>query len=172
VALVGLEYSGWAAAGLEVDVSLQFVPSSFPQSVFTHPFAAAYNYGFAFARHFGRNGVNLVSTVEVGNEPWTGYDASFYSTLILGFAQGAKAADPALRVLPAAFSSLADLLARVNATHVALLDGLNVHAYSWIQTTRGRTGVYPEHNMSTLNSVNSLLNFRDAVLPGSARPSH
>ena len=159
------EYSGWAAAGLEIDVSLQFVPSAFPQSVFTNPFASAYNYGFAFASHFGRNGVNLVSTVEVGNEPWS-YDASFYATLVLGFAQGVKAADPAMRVLPAAFASLADLLARVNATHAGLLDGLNVHAYSWTQTTRGRTGTYPEHSLSTLHGVNSLLNFRDQVLPG------
>jgi hypothetical protein len=159
------EYSGWAAAGLEIDVSVQFISSSFAQSSFTNPYLAGRNYGFAFAKHFGRTGVNLVSTVEVGNEPWGGYDANFYSTLLLGFAQGAKAADPAMRVLPAAFD-FGDALARINATHARFLDGLNVHSYSWMQTPLGRTGAPPEHPLSSLNSVNSWMRLRDAVLPG------
>jgi len=69
------------------------------------------------------NGTGDVSTLEVGNEPWIagmGFsDPAFYSAVLLGMARGAKAADPAMRVLPAAFGSLADLLARVNATHVS-----------------------------------------------------
>jgi len=165
------EYTAWRRAALEVEVSVQFTTSMFPRNVWDSPYAAGLSYGSGFARHFGAsNGTGDVSTLEVGNEPWMsgmGYaDPVFYADVLLGMARGAKAADPAMRVLPAAFGSLPDLLARVNATHVKYLDGLNVHAYSWTQTTRARTGVYPEHNMSTLHSVNSLLRFRDQVLPG------
>jgi serine/threonine-protein kinase ATR len=96
----------------------------------------------------------------------TGYaDPVFYSDLLLGLARGVKAADPSMRVLPAVFAN-DDVPARVNETHLEYLDGFNVHAYSYMQTTRGRTGVHPEHNMSTLNEVDWMLRFRDANAPG------
>ena len=159
------EYAGWNGAGLEVEASIQFTPSDMPKKVFNDPYRAGYNYGYVFAKHFGRNGgTGLVSSLEVGNEPWT-YDASLYSQILLGMAQGVKDADPTMLVLPAAFGSLSDLFARMNAQHLLYLDALNVHAYSWLQTAQGNSGVYPEHPMSTLHSVNGLLRFRDAVLP-------
>lgn len=164
------EYTTWKTAGLEVEASIQFTPSDFPQSVFSNPYQAGYNYGFAFAKHFGRTyGTGDVSTMEVGNEPWIagmGYsNASFYRSVLLGMSRGAKDADPSMRVLPAAFGNLEDTLARVTLDHVPYLDAWNVHAYSWMGTALGRTGVHPEHPMSTLNSVNSYLRFRDANTP-------
>jgi serine/threonine-protein kinase ATR len=84
----------------------------------------------------------------------------------MGMAKGAKDADPTMRVLPAHFGNLDDNLQRFNASHIRYLDALNVHAYSWMQTLVGRTGVHPEHNMSTIHEVNDLIRFRDAALPG------
>ena len=164
------EYSTWRSSGLKVEASIQFTPSSFPQSVFNDPFKAGFNYGYAFARHFGRlRGTGDVSSIEVGNEPWIsgmGYaDANFYRSVLSGMSQGAKSADPTMRVFPAAFGSLNDTLSRVGPQELSYLDGWNVHAYSWIQTPRGRTGIHPEHSMSTINSVNSYLRFRNAVTP-------
>ena len=164
-----MEYGGWNAANLEVEVSLNFLSLDFPPSIFNDPYRAAYNYGYSFATHFGsQKGVDLVSTLEVGNEPgYAGYsDPVFYGTLLLGMARGAKDADPTMRVTPGHFETLNETLSRLNATTLKLLDALNIHAYSWTQTELGRTGVYPEHNMSTLNAVNSMLRFRDQNLPG------
>jgi serine/threonine-protein kinase ATR len=161
------EYAGWNSANLEVETSIQFTTSSFSQSSFNDPYNSGYNYGFIFAKHFGiKEGTGNVATVEVGNEPW-GYsgDPNFYSNILLGMAKGVKDADPTMRVIPAHFSSLSEDLLRINKTHFKYLDGLNIHAYSWIQTNLGRTAIYPEHNMSTLHSVNSMLRFRDGNFP-------
>jgi hypothetical protein len=81
-------------------------------------------------------------------------------------AQGIKDADPTMAILPGTFASLTDLIAQINSNHIKLLDALNVHAYSWIQTPAGNSGIHPEHVMSTLHAVNSFLRFRDAVAPG------
>jgi len=143
----------------------------FSQSLFNDPFQNGYNYGYAYASHFGKTaGTGDVECIEVGNEPWMGgvgyASPSFYQSVLAGMAKGVKDADPSMRVLPAVFGSLADTLARMNASQVAYLDALNAHAYSWIQTPVGQVGVHPEHNMSTIHTVNSLIRFRDAVLPG------
>ncbi len=164
------EYTAWHKAGLQVQVSIQFTSDMFPQEVFNDPYSAGYKYGYAFARHFGpTQGTGDVSTVEVGNEPWIagmGYpDPVFYSEILLGMARGVKEGDPAVHVLPAVFSN-SDVPARVNATHLQYLDGFNVHAYSYAQTLRGRTGVHPEHNMSSVHEVDWMLRFRDANAPG------
>mmetsp|Transcript_5877 Transcript_5877/g.6091 ORF Transcript_5877/g.6091 Transcript_5877/m.6091 type:complete len:1210 (+) Transcript_5877:764-4393(+) len=164
------EYTTWKKNGLEVEASIQFTPSSFPQSVFTNPYQAGYNYGYSFAKHFGRlTGTGDVSTIEVGNEPWmsgSGYsDPNFYRQVLSGMSEGVKSADPTIRVLPAAFGSLNDTLKRVTPNHIKYLDGWNIHTYSWIQTSQGRTGIYPEHSLSTLHSVNSLIRFRDSNTP-------
>eukprot|EP01041_Mallomonas_annulata_P005784 gene5784-11685_t len=161
------EYSGWNAAGLEVQASIQFTASMFAQSTFNDPYYAAYNYGYAFARHFGSTyGTGQVATIEVGNEPWDYKDPSFYSQVLSGMSRGVKAADPLMRVVPASFSGANATLSRIKQSHLAYLDGLNYHAYSWTQTELGRSGVHPEHNMSTLHEVNWLLRFRNDNAPG------
>ena len=91
------EYAGWNSAGLEVQVSIQFIADQFPRETFDDPYNSAYNYGFAFARHFGpTHGTGNVHVLEVGNEPWMsghGYpDPAFYREVLLGMAEGVKAA--------------------------------------------------------------------------------
>ena len=64
------EYAAWMSAGLEVQVAIQFVADQFPRDTFDDPYTSAYNYGYAFARHFGpTHGTGNVHVLEVGNEP-------------------------------------------------------------------------------------------------------
>lgn len=173
------EYAAWKAAGLKVHASIQFsewIPAT-KMANWDNPYQAAYNYGYAFARHFGpTHGNALVDVMEIGNEPWT-YPASFYLTVLRGMAQGAKDADPALTVIPCALQAgnpeteYANggnwLGARLTPTEAPLIDGINVHHYSFTYNLLGtRIAVYPEHPESDMRGVVNDINFRNANLPG------
>ena len=158
------EYTAWNAAGMEVQASIQFVSEDFPSRIWNDPYRAAYRYGYAFAEHFGPTyGSGDVLTMEVGNEP--DYEVSMYSDILLGMARGAKAADPAMRVLPGVVVGVpwSDY---INSTHVEVIDGLNTHLYSWTSTAKGRTGVHPESKVSIMHEILGQLRFRDANMPG------
>ncbi|KAG2496554.1 hypothetical protein HYH03_005377 [Edaphochlamys debaryana] len=176
------EYVGWKSAGLKVDATFQFLADDQPVSTWgANVTATAYNLGYKFARHFGpgRAPPNVsLDTVEVGNEPWT-YGADFYRKVLRGFAHGVKDADPTLRLLPCALQAAYPLAeapdggnfvgARIPYDVAPLLDGLNVHAYSWyndIEAGGLRTGVHPEHPGTSMNEVNNFLSWRDVNMPG------
>ncbi|KAH3766489.1 serine/threonine-protein kinase ATR [Pelomyxa schiedti] len=170
------EYIAWNQSGLEVEASIQFTNDMFPESVWDNPQLAGYNYGYAFAQHFGPSSTGIVKVLEVGNEPWD-YSTPFYRLVLQGMASGAKAGDPLLFVIPGAFqaSSEEDFNASSGnyvGTHViegvaSYLDGLNVHAYSYISNFTGsRIGTYPENFGSSTQSVKSMIRFRNANMPG------
>ncbi len=173
------EYAAWNAAGLKVQASIQFSEWTPPTRManWDNPYLAAYNYGFAFARHFGPTyGNGLVDVMEVGNEPWT-YPASFYLEVLRGMLAGANAGDPALKLLPCALQagdpSTEDALggnwlgARLTPTEAPLIDGINVHHYSFTYNQAGtRIAVEPEHPESDMRGVVNDINFRNANLPG------
>lgn len=173
------EYQTWKNAGLIVQTSIQFTSTWLPQHLWNNPYQAAYNYGYAFASYFGpTNGNGLVTTMEVGNEPWD-YDSTFYKDVLRGMASGAKAADPAMEVFSCALQS-ADptteatgnlknyMGVRLPANTAQYLDGLNVHHYSYIadQATGQRIATYPENPASTMRGIVSDIRFRDANMPG------
>ncbi len=61
-------YGSWKREGFEINVSIMFNGISFEQ--WTDLERDANTYGFAFARFFGPNSeLNLVTSVEIGNEP-------------------------------------------------------------------------------------------------------
>ena len=161
------EYRGWRAAGLQVQASVQFsAKMGLPESTWTAGIGAhrhAYNYGYAYARAFGPTfGTGDVLTMEVGNEP--DYSASVYSDILLGMAQGAKAADARMKVLPAIIVGK-DMVkdGYLNRTHLRYLDGLNTHTYSWHAGPKGRTATYPENRVSLMQrDVLAKIRFRDA----------
>merc|ERR1711871_1759580 len=104
--------------------------------------------------------------MEVGNEP--DYPAALYSDILLGMAQGAKAADARMQVLPGIVVGH-DLAAEgyLNATHLQYLDGLNTHVYAFRGGAGGRVATYPESSVSAMRGdLMSLLRFRDAHVPG------
>ncbi len=170
------EYGAWLAAGLPVEASIQFLERTVPQASWDDPALAGYNYGYAFARHFGPTaGTGHVHALEVGNEPWD-YPADFYREVLGGMALGAKDGDPAMLVLPAAFQADEPekpgasggnyLSARLTAIEAGNIDALNAHAYSFAYAADGaRIAVHPEAPESYLHSVRNVRRFRDANLP-------
>jgi hypothetical protein len=49
------------------------------------PYSTSYNLGLKFARHFGPTaGTGNVASFEAGNEPWNGFNATFYTTVCDG----------------------------------------------------------------------------------------
>lgn len=170
------EYEVWNSAGMGVFASIQFSNVTQPENIWDNPYQAAYNYGFAFAEHFGPGvGNGLVQRIEIGNEPWD-YQASFYREILQGMAEGAKAADPDLLVFPCALQaadSSAEMGnymnyagARLLDTLVPYIDGLNVHHYSYYNDSAGeRRATYPENYTSSMRGILNDLRYRDANFP-------
>jgi hypothetical protein len=170
------EYKAWRAAGMNVQASLQFY--RFDYTEWKNPYQDAYDYAEAFTRHFGaRNGNGFVCTIEAGNEPWK-YPAGVYRQILLGMAQGARSGDPTVEVFPCALQA-ADpgteqsddfknyMGARITPEAAALLDGINVHAYSWATNPMGvRRAVHPEHPNSSFWELNSAIRWRNRNMPG------
>lgn len=175
------EYSAWKDAGLSIQASIQFNNHRQPIYKWDNPYQAAYNYGYAFAKHFGPTyGQDFVQSVEVGNEPWN-YPASFYKKVLKGMAEGVKAADPAMEVYPAAFQANNPSLdgttggnymgTRITETEAPLLDALNAHCYSYLNKEDGeRISVHPEHPQSEFRNILNVIRFRDNNMP--ATPIH
>lgn len=172
------EYGAWKNAGLTTETSIQFTNSTFPVSVWNTPYASAYNYGYAFAQHFGPIiGNNNVKTIEVGNEPWD-YDSTFYRNILRGMAIGAKAANPNMEVFPCALqaafpqneassSSKNFTGARITPQEAPYLDGLNTHLYCFLNDSNGiRRSVYPEKKFSHFWTVLADIRFRNHNMPG------
>ncbi len=171
------EYKAWKDAGLKVTASILFTEKSMPHSIWNNPYSAGYNYGYSFARHFGpTNGNGLVETFEAGNEPWD-YPASFYNEVVKGMVQGVKDGDPAMKVFTCALQSAFPhtesanggnyMGARLPNQIAPLIDGLNVHHYSYANDVNGkRIGVHPEHIQSSVRALLNDLRFRDVNLPG------
>jgi hypothetical protein len=173
------EYAPWVNAGLEVETTISIKDY---MNDWDTPYQSAYNYGYAFANHFGAtNGNGLVHSMEVGNEPWF-YDASLYNDILRGMAEGAKAADPNMLLFPCALQTHDPFAeesssyfknymgARITATEAVSLDGLNVHNYSYSRLDDGgngtRIGVHPEHPSSSMREILNTIRFRDQNMSG------
>lgn len=170
------EYSVWANSGLKIQASLQFY--GFEQELWRNPYQSAYNYAFQFARHFGPTyGNGLIETIEVGNEPWK-YDSNVYKEILLGMSKGGKRGDPEIEIFPCALQASDSTMehsgifknylpVRIPAEAIPYLDGINVHAYSYIKNVfRKNIGIYPEHPNSTFWEILDAIEWRDKNIPG------
>ena len=170
------EYEPVTNLGMILHNTIQF--DNIDPASWDNPYQAGYNYGYAYAQYFGpTHGKGFVQTIEVGNEPWT-YDNATYRDILAGMAQGIKAADPAIQVLPCALQAtdpsvdlgtidLNYLGSKVGEAQANLLDGLNIHAYSFANDELGiRRGVHPEAYNSDFHNIRNMVRFRDANMPG------
>lgn len=170
------EYDPVTNLGMILHNTIQF--DHIDPAAWDNPYQAGYNYGYAYAQYFGpTNGKGYVQTIEVGNEPWT-YDNATYRDILAGMAQGIKAGDPAIQVLPCALQAtdpsvdlgtedLNYLGSKVGESQASLLDGLNIHAYSFATDELGtRRGVHPEAFNSDFQNIRNMVRFRDANMPG------
>ncbi|UJP66801.1 T9SS type A sorting domain-containing protein [Mongoliitalea daihaiensis] len=169
------EYADWKTKGFTVDVTYTF--DRFREDAWDTPYASAYNLGQAFGQVYGPRNLNLVRTVEVGNEPWD-YSDSTYVQILEGMAKGLKEADPGFVVLPAALQAADPGLGntgvskhymgnKLSSTAAAYLDGINLHLYSYVFGENGvRVAVQPEHPQSRMQEIYAGIRFRDANMPG------
>ena len=170
------EYKEWVVADLDVQASLQFY--RFKSDEWKRPYQSAYQYTRAFVKHFGaKNGNGFVCTIEAGNEPWQ-YPADVYQKILMGMLDGANAVDPGMEVFPCAlqaYNPAAEYFgifknyigARISKEAAAKLNGVNVHAYSYVTSKEGkRIGVHPEHPQSTFWEINNMVRWRDYNMPG------
>ena len=167
-----IEYQSWNDAGLKVQASIQFLSSMQPLSVWDTPYESAYNYGYAFANHFGpTNGNGLIDAMEIGNEPWH-YPSDFYEEVLRGMAEGAKAADPNMQVMSCALQAGIpenenSYFKNYTGTHISetaanSIDIYNIHHYSYINAENGeRLGVHPEHSHSSMKYILNDIRFRN-----------
>lgn len=169
------EYQDWVNAGLKIQASIQFL---YPAAAWDSAYISAYEYGYEFAKHFGPTfGTGNIEMMEVGNEPWE-LDSTLYKTILDGMAKGAKDADPAMQVIPCALQAVdpsSDLLfynqnymgTRVKPSNAPYLDGLNVHAYSYVNNAQGvRVATFPEDPKSDIKSILAAIRFRNQNMPG------
>jgi hypothetical protein len=170
------EYKAWTDAGMDIQATIQFY--RFKDKEWKTPYQSAYKYGHAYAKYFGATqGNGLICAIEVGNEPWQ-YNAKTYQDILYGMAKGAKMADPNLEVFPCALQA-ADpdaetnggfknyIGARIPKGVMPYLDGINIHAYSYILDERGqRKSTYPEHQNSTFWEVLNAIEWRNINMPG------
>jgi PKD-like domain len=175
------EYNAWNRAPLASFASLMVehfpTPSTWQTASKTQT-QSAYNFGYAFANHFGKqtNGKRILDGMEIGNEPWK-FDSTFYRTLLRGMATGAKATGKEILVFPCALQAADPAMeqtpiyknyigARITPAEAPYLDGLNIHAYSYRYTASGvRIGTYPEHPHSNFNEIKNMVRFRDVNMP-------
>ncbi|WP_040670428.1 T9SS type A sorting domain-containing protein [Nitritalea halalkaliphila] len=133
--------------------------------------------GTAFGSVFGPSHENLVQTVEIGNEPWD-YSDSTYVAILEGMAEALKAADPQLKVLPAALQASNPFMGNTGVSKnfmgyklspqaAPYLDGVNIHVYSYTRDASGnRIAVHPEHPESGMRNLFAGIRFRDHNMPG------
>lgn len=170
------EYKGWTDVGMDIQATIQFY--RFKDKQWKTPYQSAYKYGQSYAKYFGATqGNGLICAIEVGNEPWQ-YDAKIYQDILYGMAKGVKMADPNLEVFPCALQA-ADpdaethgifknyIGARIPKGVMPYLDGINIHAYSYILDKSGkRKSTYPEHQNSTFWEVLNAIEWRNINMPG------
>lgn len=170
------EYRAWVKSGMNIQASLQFF--RFDPAAWKAPEKEAFQYAHAFVRHFGlTHGNGLVCSIEAGNEPWK-YPAGLYQKILLGMAKGAKQADPTMEVFPCALQAAdpsaeqTDVFknyigARLTQEVSQYLDGINIHAYSYVTDKNGnRRAVHPEHPQSTFWEILNAIRWRDENMPG------
>jgi hypothetical protein len=173
------EYALWKKAGANIQVSIKFDNQTQPLWIWDNPYQNAYNYGYAFAKHFGQmHGNGLVDALEIGNEPWN-YPPIFYQNVLNGMANGIRTADSTLVILPCALqcnnpnAENTDLKnyapTRLTPQAISKLSGFNGHYYSYGTNTKGlQIALPPEHPNSTFRAILADLRFRDTYLPKKA----
>ncbi len=166
------EYEIWKSSGFNIDACIMFNNQNFPDTLWHNTFNEAMQYGTYFTSHFSES-TSLISTVEVGNEPW-GYSKPVYRTILAGMSKGLKHSSRELTVLPCATQAYQPSLVLDNyisdylvATNSSNIDGLNTHIYSYVYNNESvRVAINPEDPRSEVWSVNNLQRFSNVNLLG------
>ncbi|MEO1712730.1 MAG: discoidin domain-containing protein, partial [Bacteroidota bacterium] len=97
------EYEPVIDTGLTLFNSIQF--DKIDPSAWDSPYQSAYDYGYNYAAYFGsQQGNGFVNAIEIGNEPWD-YEPALYRDILQGMAEGIRAADSTMQILPCALQA-------------------------------------------------------------------
>lgn len=171
------EYKAWhEGAGMNVQASIQIY--RFKPEEWKHPREDGRRYTEAFTRHFGaKHGNGYICSIEAGNEPWH-YPAEVYREILLGMAEGAEKGDPTVEVFPCALQAVdphAEKFGqwknyigdRITPESAKLLDGINIHCYSYVTKGDGkRQAVQPEQASSSFWEMLNAIRWRNVNMPG------
>lgn len=172
------EYSFLKNKGFDVNTTILFKNSTFPASGWHNPEKNAFDFGYAFAKHFGKTkGYDLNSSVEFGNEPWD-YPSGFYKKISIKMLEGAKQADPSLTVLPAAFQGTFKkfqfndlnnyIFDYIDKKDLNKWDVLNTHLYSHtFAENSNRISVMPEDLRSDIHGIKNMVALARSLSPQS-----
>lgn len=172
-------YGGWVDDGFKINAAVQFGgvnEASWDEA--GQPNAAeqsAYQYGQSFAQVFGSgtNGLDIVDSVQIGNEPGH-YSDDFYRTVFDNMAQGVRDGDPNMTIVSAnvhvgASTAYSKSVAAVfnNPDTLSRVDVLATHTYPLLRHWPSYEQSFPEDtNMDYISSVQALIDWRDQNAPG------
>lgn len=164
----GTMYGSWVKAGYSIDACAMF--ETVPKDKWGDVSTNARAYGKAFAGYFGPSHQNLVSSIEIGNEP-TDFGEEEYRSTFEAMAKGVREGDPKMQIVTCAVN-----LGKEDryAKDIAALDGLeslydviSVHQYAFKEMWPTFRRSYPEDPSITFLSVlQKLVNWRDKKAPG------
>ena len=161
-------YGKWVKAGYEIDACIMF--GNLPFDKWVDPARDAETYGFSFARFFGPSGRNLVTAMEIGNEPG-GLKDEHYRILFENMAKGVRAGDPKMKTVTCATIAgkshkYAKSLECVKGLE-DLYDVINVHSYAQVKGWPTWERSYPEDpSIAYLKDIQDAIDWRDKHAPG------
>lgn len=159
------EYSTWKAAGFKIDACLMFNNNYFPDTLWSETLNESDSYGDHFSDFF-IDKHELVSVVEIGNEPWE-YSKSTYREILSGMSFGIFTNAENAKILPCAVQAydkkdsngnyISQYINQYNSNYIS---GLNTHVYSYVNTGNGyKVAINPEDRRSEVWSVNNIKRF-------------
>ncbi len=138
-------YGPWKKAGFETDICIQF--SGFQTDVADYPKfwtgkeQWCYDYGKAAAVSFGPSGAEkLCTSIEIGNEPGSKFDAAIYKTIFAKMAKGIRDGDGKVKILTPAVQARKgdDYIQDLRGIYadkdiLPLYDVINLHTYASVE---------------------------------------
>ena len=176
-------YGPWKSAGFETDISVQF--SGFePPTPNYHTYWEGreqwtFEYGKALARYFGPSGnKKLCTSIEIGNEPGSRFQADTFKTLFVQMATGIREGDSKVKIVtPAVHARNGDDYAQdlrilyADKQMLPLYDVINLHTYATIERTRPNESpwnrTFPEDTtVAYMKVVDEAIEWRNRFAPG------
>ncbi len=138
-------YGPWKKAGFDTDICIQF--SGFKADVpdyakfWTGREPWCYDYGKAAAVCFGPSGAEkLCTSIEIGNEPGSRFDAAIYKMIFAKMARGIRDGDPKVKILTPAVQARKgdDYIQDIRVIYgdkdiLPLYDVINLHVYATVE---------------------------------------
>jgi len=174
-------YTPWVKSGFEISLCSQFLGFGPSNQDYLTLWAGnetwARHYGSEMARSLGpQNGLGLITSIEIGNEPGRKFDDPLYRRIFTEMASGIRETDPAIKIVTCAVHTkpAGEWHKNIEETFGdpamrPLYDVINVHTYAELPENVRRhpwDRTYPEDPRSPfLRSVDEVIAWRDHHAP-------